>query len=146
MAPQPPDVDALLGSYPPRSVPADLQRIGERVAEYIRELLPVLLHVLAAPGGHARLLKLHQKLAFHPLLTAVTQRFERLRNDGLVADLDPSASAHAFLATAHAAALAELLGHSGKRRSTQQLDALLQVLWRGLAPASHDRTEVKPRS
>jgi AcrR family transcriptional regulator len=138
MAPEPPDIAALLGPYPPRSVRADLKRIGVRVAEYISELVPTLLHVLAAPGAHGKLVHMHQQLAFHPLLAALTERFARMREDGLVSAADPGASARAFLAVAHVAALGSVVGHGGAHGN--DVERLLDVLWQGIAP----KTASKP--
>ncbi|HET7542373.1 MAG TPA: TetR/AcrR family transcriptional regulator [Polyangiaceae bacterium] len=145
MAPEPPDIEALLGPYPPRSVHTDLKRIGERVAAYVSELVPTLLHVLAAPGTHAKLVHMHQRLAFHPLLAALTERFARMREDGLVSAADPSATARAFLAIAHVAALGSVMGHSAHGNDFERL---LEVLWQGLAPKTASkpaRREPKPR-
>jgi AcrR family transcriptional regulator len=137
ITPAPPDIESLLGGYPPRDVREDLVRIGERTAAYLRSLMPTLLHVVAhSELAHARLLELHRGTAFHPLVTALVARFARLRDDGLVADVDPAASAQAFLALVHSGVFFELM-NQGKARGpvASRLDGLVGVLWQGLAPS-----------
>jgi AcrR family transcriptional regulator len=147
MTPDPPDLETLLGPYPPRSARADLKRIAERLAEYLGGLLPTLLHVLAHPDiGRARLAKWHADLPFHSLLAALTERFRRLRNDGLVGDVEPSVSARAFLAAVHSAAILETMVHGGPHGGPGQeqhlfqhghgapIAGLIEVLWTGFAP------------
>jgi AcrR family transcriptional regulator len=134
--PDPPDVESLLGPYPPRDVRRDLVRIGERIADYLRSLMPTMLHVVAhSQLAHTKLLKLHRGMAFHPLVAALVARFERLRDDGLVARVDAAAAARAFLAVVHSAVFFEIMMH-GKptARHASPVEALLQVLWEGLAP------------
>ena len=141
MTPDPPDLESLLGPYPPRSARADLKRIGERLAEYLAALMPTLLHVLAHPDlGHARLARWHANLPFVALVSALTERFRRLRDDGLVGNVDPGASARAFLAAVHSAAIFETMAHGGPHhRHGVHVDALVDVLWTGLAPIRSSR-------
>jgi AcrR family transcriptional regulator len=149
MTPDPPDLESLLGPYPQRNARADLLRIGQRLAVYLGALIPTLLHVVAHPGlRRERLARWHEGLPFHPLLMALTDRFERLRDDGLVGRVDPAAAARAFLAAVHSAALFETLTRHGPPRAPHapqahgvQVDALIEVLWAGLAPAGR----VRPR-
>jgi AcrR family transcriptional regulator len=135
MTPDPPDIETLLGPYPPRSARADLKRIGERVADYLAQLVPTILHVLAHPDiGHHRLAKWHKGLPFHALVAALTDRFTRLREDGLVGRVDPFASATAFLAAIHSAALIQAMSHHGAPEARRaHVDSLVEVLWAGLA-------------
>jgi AcrR family transcriptional regulator len=141
MTPEPPDLESLLGPYPPRNARADLKRIGERVAEYLGALMPTLLHVLAHPDlGRSRLAKWHAELPFHALVSALAERFQRLRDDGLLGNVDPSASARVFLATVHSAAILEITAHGGPHRGHKgQVDALVDVLWIGFAPIRSGR-------
>ncbi len=144
ITPERPDVESLLGPYPPRNVREDLIRIGERVAAYLRSLMPTLLHVVAhSELGRDRLLELHRGLAFHPLVAGLVARFERLRSDGLVADVDATSSARSLLALVHSAVFFELMMSHGKPRSGHgaSVSALVDVLWEGLAPkAGRKRT------
>jgi AcrR family transcriptional regulator len=141
MTPDPPDLESLLGPYPPRSARADLKRIGERLTEYLGALMPTLLHVLAHPGlDRARLARWHAGLPFHALVSALTERFRRLRDDGLVGNVDPRASARAFLAAVHSAAIFETMAHGGPHHGHGgHVDALVEVLWTGLAPTRSGR-------
>ncbi len=143
MTPDPPDLEALLGPYPPRSARADLERIGERLAEYLASLMPILLHVLAHPDlGHDRLMKWHEGLPFQTLVAALADRFRRLREDGLLGGVDPAASARAFLAAVHSAALFETMTHHEPREGRRgQVESLVDVLWAGLAPAEAGRSK-----
>jgi AcrR family transcriptional regulator len=147
ITPDPPDVETLLGPYPPRDVRQDLVRIGERIAGYLRSLMPTLLHVVAhSELAHAKLLELHRGMAFHPLVAALVARFERLRDDGLVAEVDPAAAARAFLAMVHSAVFFELMAHGNRAAGHGSgLEALLQVLWQGLAPPRRPVAAAKGR-
>src|SRR5262249_3037822 len=118
MTPEPPDLEALLGPYPPRDVLADLKGIAERLAEYLRSLAPTLLPSIAHPALQpARLMHWPAALPFESLLAALTSRFSRMREDGLAGTADPRASATAFLAAVHSATILELVarGHPGMR-------------------------------
>lgn len=136
MFPDAPDLDSLLGGYPLADVRADLARIGERLVEYLAAHLPTMIHVLAHPGvGRDRLLEAHQRLAFRPLLSGLEDRFRRLRDDGLMGDVDPVAAARTFLAAVHASALFQAMAHgSGHGPQQAHIEALVDVFWVGLAP------------
>lgn len=136
MTPERPDLESLLGPYPPRSARADLKRIGERLAGYLRALQPTLLHVLAHPDlGHARLAKWHANLPFHALVSALTERFQRLADDGLVGKVDPGAAAQTFLAAVHSATILETMAHGAAHGGRAgQVSPLIEVLWNGIAP------------
>ncbi|HET9983946.1 MAG TPA: TetR/AcrR family transcriptional regulator [Longimicrobiales bacterium] len=136
MFPDTPDLDGLLGGYPPEDVQADLARIGERLAGYLAAHMATFIHVLAHPGdGRDRLVEVHQRQAFRPLLSGLEDRFRRLRDDGLVGDVDPVAAARTFLAAVHAAALFQAMAHgSGHGPQHAHIEALVNVLWVGLAP------------
>ncbi len=139
MHPDPPDLERLLGAYPPADVRADLVRIAERLAGYLGELMPTLIHVLAHPGlSRERVLAVHESLAFRPLLAALAERFRRLAADGLVRAVEPDAAARTFLAVVHAAALFQTMAHGGTP-GRAPVGALVDVLWAGLGP---ERSEV----
>jgi AcrR family transcriptional regulator len=143
--PKPPDVDSLLGPYPPPDAWADLVRIGERIAAYLRTLMPTLLQVVAQPDlGHARLLELHRGLAFHPLVDGLIARFARLQSDTLVGGDNPATSARAFLAVVHSAVFFEFMTHGkATARHASTLEALVRVLWEGIAPSKGRATPQK---
>jgi AcrR family transcriptional regulator len=136
MTPEQPDLDELLGPYPPRSARTDLKRIAERLVEYLGTLAPTLLHVLANPTlDHRQLRTWHEQLPFSPVLAALTVRFARLKQDGLIGPVDPAAAAKLLLAGAHATALLPLLDHAEQHhREPPSVESLVKVLWRGLAP------------
>jgi AcrR family transcriptional regulator len=135
MTPDPPDLDVLLGPYPPRDVRADLEAIAVRLVEFFASLMPTLLHVLAHPAlGHDRLVKWHAGLPFHPLLSRLADRFTRLRKDGLAGPIDPEAAALAFLAAVHSAALFETMsGAPAEVDRRPRIRALVETLWQGLS-------------
>lgn len=136
MTPDLPDVDALLGPYPPRSAKADLRRIAERLTDFFVSLMPTLLHVLAYPDlGGQRLKKWHAQLPFMPLAHALATRFKRMRDDGLIGPIQPEAAAHTMIATVHTVALLEMMfdgAHGGSRE--KQIESLVDVMWNGFAP------------
>lgn len=136
MTPEAPDVDALLGPYPPRSAKADLRRIAERLVAFFAATLPTLLQVLAHPDlGAARLKKWHAKLPFPPILHGLAARFRRMDADGLVATPNPEAAAQMLLAAVHSVALLETMADGARsEHRTRNAAALVDVLWAGLAP------------
>jgi AcrR family transcriptional regulator len=134
MTPDPPDLEALMGPYPPRSARADLKRIADRLLEYMVSLMPTLLHVLAHPGlERERMVTWHRGLPFMVLVGSLTDRFKRLRHDGHVGKIDPAASARAFLAAIHSAAMIDLMTGGAHDRGPM-LDGLVDVLWSGFSP------------
>jgi AcrR family transcriptional regulator len=136
MTPEAPDVDALLGPYPPRSAKADLRRIAERLVAFFAMILPTLLQVLAHPDlGAARLKKWHARLPFPPILHGLAARLRRMDADGLVATPDPEAAAQMLLAAVHSVALLETMADGARSdHRTRNAAALVDVLWAGLAP------------
>jgi AcrR family transcriptional regulator len=136
MTPEQPDLDKLLGPYPPARARTDLKRIAERLVEYLGTLAPTLLHVLANPAlDHRQLRTWHDQLPFAPVLSALTARFKRLKRDGLIGPVDPAASAQLLLAAAHAAALLPILDYGGHHKpQPTSVQSLVTILWTGLAP------------
>lgn len=136
MTPDPPDLDVLLGAYPPQDARADLESTAARLVEFFSSLMPTLLHVLAYPDlGHDRLVKWHAGLPFHPLLSGLADRFTRMRNDGLIGPIDSEAAALAFLATIHSAALFDTMsGAPAETDRRPQIRALVATLWQGFSP------------
>jgi hypothetical protein len=118
MTPELPDVDSLLGPYPPRSAKADVRRIAERLVEFFASMMPTLLHVQAHPDlGGARLRKWHANLPFVPIRHGLAERFRRMHADGFIAAVNAEAAAHLMIAAVHSAALLETMMESrGQRR------------------------------
>lgn len=69
-------------------------------------------------------------MPFDALVSALTERFRRLRDDGLVGRVDTIASARALLAAVHSAAIFETMAHGGPHHGHgRHVDALVEVLW-----------------
>ncbi len=141
MTPEVPDIEALLGPYPPRSAKADLIRIADRLAEFFGVLLPTLLHVLAHPDlRSAQLRKWHAQLPFAPILHALAARIHRMQADGLIRKVNAEAAARALMSAVHTTAfLATMVEgpdhtHGHGPHSGGNLHAIIDVLWGGLAP------------
>lgn len=136
MTPDPLDVDAMLGPYPPEDGLGDLVAIGEKLLSYLQGFMPTLLKVLAVPGVDGeRLRSWHSQLPFLRLTDAIAARFRRMSEDGLIGRTDPHASAVAFIAAIHSLALFERLTSSHERTHHKaNARELVMVLWQGLAP------------
>jgi AcrR family transcriptional regulator len=136
MTPESPDLEELLGLYPPRSARADLKRIANRIAGYLVSLTPTLLHVLAHPDlDRSHLVHWHEQLPFHALLHALTARFRKLSQDGLIGPVNASSAAKALLAAAHSASLVHALsGNSELETLLDQVDGMVEIMWSGFAP------------
>ncbi|MEJ7728553.1 MAG: helix-turn-helix domain-containing protein [Polyangiaceae bacterium] len=138
MTPELPDVEALLGAYPPRSARADVRRIAERLVELFVSMMPTLLHVLAHPDLRpSEMHKWHAQLPFAPIAHGLAARFRRMRADGLIAAIDAEAAASALIAVAHSVALlAVLMNEEHEAQRSARLRAMVDVVWSGLAPAA----------
>jgi AcrR family transcriptional regulator len=136
MTPESPDIDTLLGPYPPRNAKTDLKRIAERLTDFFATFTPTLLHVLAHPDLGARgLKKWHANLPFIPIVHALADRFRKLRSDGLIGAVDPEAAAHTMIASMHTVAMLKTVFDEGHgHHHGKQVEALVDVMWSGLAP------------
>jgi AcrR family transcriptional regulator len=141
MTPELPDLEALLGSYPPRSAKADLVQIADRLAEFFGTLLPTLLHVLAHPDlSPARLRKWHTQLPFAPILHALTARIHRMQLDGLIRKVNAEAAARSLMSAVHTTAFLDTMlegsdhAHGHGAHGGGNLHVIVDVLWSGLAP------------
>jgi AcrR family transcriptional regulator len=136
MAPEPPDLEALLGPYPPANARRDVLAFSKRLLEYLRGFVPTFLHVIAAHGAQVdRLRAWHDGLPFFPIAHALTSRFERMAKDGLIRPGDAASRAMILISMVHSLAMFELLtGPGHPSRSKQGIEQLVRVLWDGLAP------------
>jgi AcrR family transcriptional regulator len=136
MAPEPLDIAALLGPYPPADARRDVMGLGKRLLKYLSAFAPTFLNVVAAHGAEVeRLRAWHDGLPFFPIVTAIASRFERMAKDGLISPGDARSRAMVLISTVHSLAMFELLtGPGHPARSTQGIEQLLRVLWDGLAP------------
>jgi AcrR family transcriptional regulator len=146
MAPEPLDVEALLGPYPSTDARRSVLSLGKRLLEYLRGFAPTFLNVVAAHGAEVeRLRAWHDGLPFFPMMRAIASRFERLAADGLVSPGNAHSRAMVLISTVHSQAMFELLtGPDHPARGKQNIDQLLRVLWDGLAPEA-DRRSARPR-
>jgi hypothetical protein len=79
-------------------------------------------------------------LPFHPLAAALAKRFEWLRGDGLISDVELVAAARAFLAATYSTAHFETITHGGPPKGRRgHVAALVEVFWKGFAPARKQR-------
>lgn len=139
MTPEPPDLAALLGPYPPTDARCDLLALGQRLHEYLSSFAPTFLNVLAAHGAEVeRLRAWHDRLPFFPIVGAIAARFERMASDGLISPGDAKSRALALISAIHSLSMFELLtGPDHPARSEQGLDQMLRVLWDGFAPSDN---------
>jgi AcrR family transcriptional regulator len=135
MAPEMPDVEALLGPYPPRSARADLVRIAERLLEFFVSHMPTLLHVVAHPDLRAhQLRKWHNHLPFAPILHALAARLQRMQADGLIRKVNSEDAARAIMSAVHTTAFLETMMDAHHHHGGGQIDGVVDVLWSGFAP------------
>jgi AcrR family transcriptional regulator len=138
MAPEPLDLDALLGPYPTSDVRRDVLSLSKRLLKYLRGFAPTFLSVVAAHSAEVdRLRAWHDGLPFFPIVHAIASRFERMAKDGLIRPGDAQSRAMVLISTVHSLAMFELLtGPGHPARSKQSIEQLMRVLWEGLAPES----------
>lgn len=136
MTPDVPDLDRLVGPYPPKDARADLLALSGRLLEILRAFSPTFLQVLTVPGVDvAKLEAWHARLPFFPILTAVAERFRRMEADGLIGAGNPRARAMTLLSAVHTIAFFEsFVGVREVRRVEASVEAIVGVLWEGFAP------------
>jgi len=136
MAPEPLDLEALLGPYPPSDARRDVLALSKRLLKYLSAFAPTFLNVVAAHGAEVeRLRAWHDGLPFFPIVHAIASRFERMAKDGLMSPGDARSRAMVLISTVHSLAMFELLtGPGHPARSKSSIDQLVGVLWDGLAP------------
>ncbi|HMI83759.1 MAG TPA: hypothetical protein VK550_06670 [Polyangiaceae bacterium] len=149
MTPEPPDVEMLLGAYPPADPKAALRQIAERLAEFFASTLPTLLHVVAHPDlGAGRLRKWHAQLPFVPIVRALGERLRRMGADGLVARVDADAAAHTLVGAVHSIAFLETMmnTHGQRHHASAKVGAVFEIVWSGLAPSTERKPKPKRRA
>jgi AcrR family transcriptional regulator len=135
MRPEPFDVAAVLGPYPPADPCKDLIAIATRLHAHMRAFMPTMLKVLAAPVETERLQAWHAQLPFPAVVFGLAERLRTMASDGLIRAGDHHATAIAFLSMLHSFVLFEDLSLADVRKHRKSsLKDLVRVLWAGLAP------------
>lgn len=114
-----------------------LEKIVLSMIDYFRATLPVLIPLMSHPS-----FRFEEFAARHPDSPMVTLRRGLVefvveeRRAGRIGAVDPGSAALLLWSTAQTVAFAEQLGAHGGRFDPRTIQAAVQCLWDGLAPAS----------
>jgi AcrR family transcriptional regulator len=136
MMPPEPDIAALLA---PATAAADSRRaltaIGQRMLDYFREAIPVMLHLVANPA-----IGLQDVLSHSPinpaaaLIDGLAGYLRDATKAGRLSVDDPQAAASLLVAAVHSLAQFEMFGAHGGKVPAAAIGKLVGALWEGLAP------------
>lgn len=136
-----PDLTALLGPpEPPADAHAYVQGVVERMVDYFSRSVPAWTQVMMHPSFDPALVATSKAMtAVQDLTHEFAERLRRLHARRRIADTACPAAAGLLTALAHDWALhATLLGRAAHLDHTH-LRAMVDVIWRGLAPAASRR-------
>lgn len=143
MMPPEPDMAAILA---PGSAAADPRRaltaIGGRMLDYFREVIPVMLHLMANPAIGLQDIVTHFRV--NPAAALIDGLAGYLRDAmkaGRLTVDDPQAAAGLFVAAVHSLAQFEIFGAHGGNVPAAAIDQLVGALWAGLAPRPPARSK-----
>lgn len=135
-------IDEVLAGPDDRPVPEQLLRLVERIDTYFEQLLPAIAVLRAAKIDPEQMLREHE--APPPLIAhrAVTGWFQRLHERGRARVPHPQSTAMAFLGAIHARhMLCHVLREHAPQTEPEFLTNLVDVFWRGIAPAERSPEE-----
>lgn len=136
MTPPAPDMATFIGQNAEGGDPhADLQQCGLSLLRYFRTLVPVLAPLSAHPPfSFDAFRKKHPNSPLEKLTLELMREWEQKRQRGTIDCADVGPLVLHLVATAYGLAMFEWIGvHDGKF-SDELVRALIDLLWRGIAP------------
>ena len=146
MAPPPADTELLLArARAQKDTRKALQIIGELTLEYFRTAIPRMLPLITHPAiGIDELLRRFGESPASALSKAITTYVAEQHTAGAIFAPKPMAVAGLIVATMHSIVLFELMGlHEGEIPHIA-VRAMLNTLWRGIAPSASANRLRKP--
>lgn len=139
MAPTAPDVEKVLGPEPPtESARKYLKQVLLRMTDYFGEVLPVALRVVTHPSFNRGALS-HAQTTPLKLVDGLTRRLAWFESQKELRRSTAEPTAQLLARLAHDSALAKVMFPRGNARRNAELDAIVDVLWKGAAPSSGER-------
>jgi AcrR family transcriptional regulator len=145
MAPPPADtMNLLIKARAQKDTRKALQIIGELTLEYFRSAIPRMLPLITHPAiGIDELLQRFGESPASALNNAIAQYVAEQHDKGAIFAPKPMAVSGLIVATMHSVVLFELMGlHEGEIPHIA-VNAMLDTLWRGIAPVASGRTPMK---
>ncbi|MEZ4450467.1 MAG: helix-turn-helix domain-containing protein [Nannocystaceae bacterium] len=149
MVPPTLDLEAILDA--PRDAPGDaprdpasgaretLERVALGLLAYFRELFPILMPMLSVPGFDFQdFLRRHPEAPLSRLQGGLIAILEAMQARGEVGGGPVAPAAMMLLTSLHSVALFERLGAHGGALDDATIRAMIDALWRGLAPRAAD--------
>jgi AcrR family transcriptional regulator len=145
MVPTAPDLQQLFG---PPALPADarayVRSVVERMAGYFADIVPLGIQIMTHPAFRAALAEAPPASASGRLAEELAIRLRRFEQRKQIA---PSTAVHvaarALTSLAHDWALNQTMAGKDVRANRGQLAAMVDVVWRGLAPPPRARIAAK---
>ena len=136
LAPTPPHTAAILAPLDGTDLRRGLSEVMQNIVSYFRVALPMILPVIAQPdvGIKAFLGELGENPA-SLINDALAAKLAALANSGAIRAVQPFAAAGLIVATAHSLVLFEVMGLHGGQSPPGVIDAMIDTLWQGIAPA-----------
>lgn len=142
LAPGPPDVDAIFGRDDRSEDPhLWIRRVVERLSEYFAEIVPRALQVMRHPsfdpsGGGPT----YAASTTDALEAELARRLRGLRGSREIAAGSEKAAARLLVSLAHDWGLRNILRCCDVRSDRRVLAAMIEILWKGLAPEAGARS------
>ncbi len=146
MAPPPPDVDAILSKARSQTDPRRaLQALARSVLAHYRTAMPRILHLITHP--QVGLAPFNERLGRTrpvPLDAAIADFLREQRDNGRMSVPHVQAAAALLVATLHSIVLFELMGVHGGAVPDAQVNAMIDVVWAGIAPRAKKKSRRRP--
>ena len=143
MTPAQPDIAAMLRRAEMIAAPLEaLTDLAGQILAYFRMALPLILPVVAHPEiGLEALVARFGKNPADRLFEGVRDYLARQQALGRAGPHNSAAAAGLLVSALHSIAQFEIMGLHGGASPPGVLDAMIETLWRGLAPIPDRRTE-----
>jgi AcrR family transcriptional regulator len=134
MAPQDPDVEALLGPKdPPDDAHAYVRTVVARLGDYFAEVIPLALRVMTHPSfDPATLSRARGARPAERFREGLAERLASLARRGRVTAPSPAATARLLVSLAHDWALGAVFSPEPPSRRGRELREMVDVVWEGL--------------
>lgn len=134
MMPEPPNIEAVL-ERPDGLEPRDyLRTITLRLIRHFQTLVPAVVHLMTYPNFDVSLVDAHEHLLANKLHLALAARLRTLVDGGDLAEHPPQAMATTMIGLAHSVGMHSTMTGTETGPSEDELDAIVEVLWRGFQP------------
>jgi AcrR family transcriptional regulator len=141
MMPAPPDMAALLGPEDdarrlgPR---AWLVEVGVRALGFFIDSAPAFFHLVVHPSFRAEVFaRVHEHVPIVALIVGLAGRLDALQRQRRLGEFDPRIAAEALMGFVHNLGMFGAMAHPGftAEAGRERVQAFVDVLWHGLAPA-----------